>query len=78
MNEDKSEGYWMGWMGNLRALLSKPLNIAWPTKGIKILSVSCSYDENECENKNFYKKIKDIEKVINLWPRRNLTLQGRI
>ena len=73
MNKDKSEGYWMG---SLRASLGKPLNIAWPTKGIKILGVLCSYDRKECENENFYKKIKDI--VINLWRMRNLTLQGRI
>ena len=75
MNKEKSEGYWMG---NLRASLGKPLNIAWPTKGIKILGVLCSYDKKECENENFYKKIKDIEKLITLWRMRNLTLQGGI
>ena len=75
MNKDKSEGYWMG---SLRASLGKHLNIAWPTKGIKILGVLCSYDKKECENENFYKKIKDIEKVINVWRMRNLSLQGRI
>ena len=69
MNKDKSEG---DWMGSLRASLGKPLNIAWQTKGIKIMI------KKECENENFYKKVKDIEKVMTLWRMRNLTLQGRI
>ena len=66
MNKDKSEG---DWMGSLRASLGKHLNIAWQTKGIKILILVfyVFMIKKECENENFYKKIKDIEKVITLW-----------
>ena len=48
------------------------------TKAIKILEVFFSYDKNLQLEKNFRKTILNIERILKMWRRRNLTLEGKV
>ena len=45
---------------------------------IKILGVFFSYDKNFHLKNNFKKSILNIERILKMWKRRNLTLEGKI
>ena len=45
---------------------------------LKILGTHFSYNEKLKEEKNFYKTVTDIQRVLNIWKMRNLTLEGKI
>lgn len=74
LNKDKTEAMWLG---NCRNSPSKPLNITWPNKPLKILGVHMSYDKEACYNLNFEQKIDKAKRIINMWHMRNLTLYGK-
>jgi len=42
------------------------------------LGIFFSYDENEASELNFAEKIWNLEKTLNSWKKRNLTLNGKI
>ena len=44
----------------------------------KILGTHFYYNEELNEEKNFYKTATDIQQVLNIWKKRNLTLEGKI
>ena len=45
---------------------------------LKILGTHFSYNEKLKEEKNFYKTVTDIQRVLNIWKMRNLALEGKI
>ncbi len=45
---------------------------------IRALRVFFSYNADEANNLNFGEKIRNLEKTLNGWKRRKLTLHGRI
>ena len=45
---------------------------------LKILGTHFSYNEKLKEEKNFYKTVTDIQPVLKIWKKRNLTLEGKI
>ena len=45
---------------------------------LKILGTNFSYNEKLKEEKTFYKTITDIQGVLNISKKRNLTLEGQI
>ena len=47
-------------------------------EAIKILGVYFSYNQKIKDDKNVYNIISNIQRVLNLWRMRNLTLEGRI
>ena len=47
-------------------------------EAIKILGVFFSYDKNLQLENNFRKTILSIERILKMWRRRNLTLEGKI
>ena len=47
-------------------------------EAIKILEVFFSYDKNLHLENNFRKTILNIERILKMWRRRNLTLEGKI
>ena len=47
-------------------------------EAIKIFSVYFSYNQKIKADNNFYNIISNIQRVLNLWRMRNLTLEGRI
>ena len=66
---------WLGcWKNNTETLFG----FRWPRDPIKALGIFFSYDLNKTNELNFVEKIKNLEKTLNSWKRRNLTLYGKI
>ena len=75
INTKKTEGMWLGcWKNNTET----PFGFRWPRDPIKALGIFFSYDLNKTNELNFVEKIKNLEKTLNCWKRRNLTLYGKI
>ena len=75
INTKKTEGMWLGcWKNNTET----PFGFRWPRDPIKTLGIFFSYDLNKTNELNFVEKIKNLEKTLNCWKRRNLTLYGKI
>ena len=75
INTKKTEGMWLGsWKNNTET----PFGFRWPRDPIKALGIFFSYDLNKTNDLNFIEKIKNLEKTLNCWKRRNLTLYGKI
>ena len=75
VNSSKTEGMWIGSLKNSE---NKPLGIKWPTEPIKALGVFFTYDHKLSHSKNFSEKIVDIEKLINIWSSRGLSVYGKV
>ena len=75
INKEKSEALWLGKDRNNN---SKPLDILWPDKPIKVLGIYLSYDPRECEERNVKDKLDKVKKIMNTWKQRNLSLLGKI
>ena len=45
---------------------------------LKILGTHFSYNEKLKEEKNFYKIVTDMQRVLKIWKMRRLTLEGKI
>ena len=75
INTSKTEALWLGSWRNCR---ETPYNFKWPKESVQALGLHFSYDEQHSNRLNFEEKIQNIEKVLNAWSRRNLTLIGRI
>ena len=45
---------------------------------LKILGIHFSYNENLKEGKKIYKTVTDIQRVLKIWKKRNLTVEGKI
>ena len=45
---------------------------------LQILGTHFSYNEKLKEEKKIYKAVTDIQRVLNIWKKRNLTLEGKI
>ena len=76
INNDKTEAYWLGIdHKNPPAELT---NVKSVNKPIKILGIFFCYDENVKESLNFDNVFCVIEKRLNMWKWRNLTILGKI
>ena len=75
INTTKTEGMWLSRWKNETDM---PFGFRWPQDPIKALGIFFSYDENKTNKLNFAKKIQNLEKTLNSWKRRNLTLYGKI
>ena len=74
LNEEKTEGMWLG---SNRFNNTKPLGILWQDRPLRVLGVHFSYDQEACDKLNFIEKIDKAKRIINMWLGRNLTLYGR-
>ena len=75
INTTKTEGMWLGWWKNKTDM---PFGFCWPRDPIKALGIFFSYDENKTNELNFAEKNRNLEKTLNSWKRRKLTLHGKI
>ena len=75
INTSKTEALWLG---SWRNYGETPCNFKWPKESVQALGVHFSYDEQYSNRLNFEEKIRNLEKVLNAWRRRNRTLIGRI
>ena len=75
INTTKTEGMWLGcWKNNTQT----PFGFRWPQEPIKALGIFFSYNRIKANELNFAEKIRNLEKTLNSWKRRNLTLSGKI
>ena len=75
INTTKTEGMWLGRWKNKSDM---PFGFRWPRDPIKALGIFFSYDKNKTNELNFAEKIRNLEKTLNSWKKRNLTLYGKI
>ena len=66
------------WLGCWKNNTETPFGFRWPRDPIKALGVFFCYDLNKSNELNFAEKIRTLEKTLNSWKRRNLTLYGKI
>ena len=65
------------WIGANKNSLEKPLGLEWCT-GVKTLGIHFSCDQGEVIKQNFHERLSDIQKTINLWSLRGLSLFGKV
>ena len=74
MNISKTKAMWIGASKNS---LEKPLGLEWCT-GVKTLGIHFSCDQGQIIKQNFHERLSDIQKTINLWNLRGLSLFGKV
>ena len=75
INSTKTEGMWIGSSKENKAKL---LGIKWPNEPIKALGVYFTYDPKLLKEKNFIERLDSIEKLINIWSSRGLSVYGKV
>ena len=75
INTSKTEAMWLGCR---RDETHTPSNFKWPKEPICALGIYFSYNTEHANKLNFEEKINNLEKTLNGWKRRKLTLLGRI
>lgn len=75
LNIDKTEGLQLGSDQNRTDEYG---GIRWPTQPIRYLGIYIGYGKKQCDEMNWYQKLMNLEKVLNLWKSRNLTLFGKV
>ena len=75
INNTKTEAMWLG---EWKDKTDEPFSFKWPKEPINALGVSFSYNHANADRLNFGEKILSLEKTLNTWKRRNLTLYGKI
>ncbi|KAL9962045.1 hypothetical protein ACROYT_G031110 [Oculina patagonica] len=75
VNTSKTEAMWLGCWKDRQ---DTPFNFNWPQEPICALGVFFSYDSPRADKLNFGDKIRNMEKILNVWKCRKLTLIGRI
>ena len=58
--------------------MEKPFGFKWPHDPVLALGVHFSYDSERAKKLNLEDKIATLEKTLNNWKRRKLTLLGKI
>ena len=75
INTSKTEAMWLGqWKNNQ----DTPFGFKWPKEPILSLGVFFSHNQTDADEFNFGAKIRDLEKSLQTWKRRKLTLYGKI
>ena len=75
INRTKSEAMWLGKWKNRE---DTPFNVKWPKDSIFALGIHFSNSANVSGKLNFYEKLDVLEKTLNNWKRRKLTVLGKI
>ena len=74
MNVSKTKAMWIGTM---KISAEKPLGLEW-CLAVKYLGVIFSCNQKVVSSQNFQDKLDKIQKVINMWNMRGLSLFGRV
>ena len=66
------------WLGCWRSRKDKPFGFKWPQEPVYALGIHFSYDLKQANTLNFEEKVCSLEKTLNNWKKRKLTLIGKI
>ena len=66
------------WLGEWKDRTDEPFDFKWPKEPASALSVFFSYNQESANRLNFGEKILNLQKTLNTWQWRNLTLYGKI
>ena len=72
LNKTKTEGLWLG---SQAGRTSGPVNITWVTDNIKSLGIF--FGNTHADNANWVSRVEKLEKRLNLWKMRTLSLKGK-
>ena len=56
----------------------KPFGFRWPEVSVYALGIHFTNDSSTSDKLNFEKKLKDLQRILNSWKTRKLTLLGKI
>ena len=76
LNLDKTEGLTIGSLKNHRPNVDP--RIKWPTEPIRYLGIYIGYNFNVCDKKNWTDKLDSMQKLIDCWRTRELSIFGKI
>ena len=75
LNVEKTKAFWLGkWMNNR----TKQLGMKWMNTPTKLLGIYGSYDEKGNNQMNFNFKVQNLQKNLDIWKSRGLTLYGKV
>ena len=75
LNRSKTEALWLGSNKNRT---DKPFGIRWPRDYVNALGICFTTDQNTSYGKNLEPRLLSLEKCLNVWSSRDLTLYGKI
>ena len=75
INVSKSE---MLWLGSMRHRKDKILNLQMTDEPVYALGTHFSYDDNLSDQRNFFDKLSKLQKTLNFWSQRDISVYGRI
>ena len=78
MNFEKSKAIWIGNNINNNTKFMEHLPLEWNPKEFTILGIKFTADLSDIVGQNYCNKIKEMQQVINLWSKRNLTTIGKV
>ena len=65
------------WIGKNKSSLETPLGLEWCT-GVDTLGIYFSCDQEQVTKQNFQDRLNEVQKTINLWKLRGLSLFGKV
>ena len=74
MNLSKTKAMWIG---ASKHSLEKPLGLEWCSR-VKTLGIHFSCDQEQVIKQNLHERLSDVQKTINLWSLRSLSLFGKM
>ena len=74
INHHKTEAMWVG---SAIHYVCKPRDVQW-TKKLRVLGIYFTYNDNEFYGLNCNDKLKSLERIINMWGQRDLSVIGKI
>lgn len=77
LNLNKTEAIWLGREKNR---IDQPANLKWCTKHgtIRYLGIHIGHDRDQCKEMNWYQKLINLEKLLETWKKRDLTIFGKV
>ena len=74
-NRSKTEALWLGLNKNRT---DTPFGIRWPKDHVNALGICFTTDQNISYSKDLESRLLSLEKCLNVWSSRDLTLYGKI
>ena len=76
LNNDKTKGIWLGPLKDLG--IRTIYGITWTGNPVKCLGIYLGHNKAKCHELNWNKRVVRIEKLLNQWKQRSLTIEGKI